>query len=324
MAIQPYAKFKAITDFNQTLLTEEIEYNLKEFTRWGLLYIGAWQDVQIPSSGYYGGTYHELTAIVDPQYEELQVWETPRKDLVYETGINNPDLAGHEPISISGVYVNNTFYGSGHATYGHYIDYTNGHVIFNTPLVDGDTVQMNYSYRTVSVEVADESPLWREIQYGSFRVDDSHRTDNSKGEWTAVPALRRQQLPAIIIEAVPRGTNRGWEIGSQTLEVSRDILFHIIAENRGIRNRLCDIIALEENQTIWLFNSDDLVGGTDWPLDYRGAKNSAGLIYPNLIEAHKWLRTRFDKTYVSEMQSITPDLHLGTVRLTTQTIITKD
>ncbi len=324
MPVQPYHKFKAITNINETLLTEEIEYNLKEFTRWGLLYIGGWQNVEIPSSGYYGGTYHELTAIEDAQYDDLQVWETPRKDLVYETDINNPDLNNQEPISISGVWVNGAFYGSGHATYGHYIDYPNGHVVFNTALEEGDTVEMNYSYRTISVEIADNSPLWKEIQYGSLNVEDSHKSDKDKGEWTAIPALRRQQLPAVIIEAVPRGTNEGWQLGSQAMEVARDVLFHIVADNRGMRNKLCDTIALEENQTIWLFDSDELVSSNDWPIDYRGAKNPSGLTYPNLIELHKWLRMRFDKTYLSQMESLNPNLHYGNVRVTTKTILTKD
>lgn len=321
MAVEHYTIFKATTNINETLLTNEVELNLKAWMRWALLKIGAWQDVEMDSSGYYGGNFHELTAIEDPSYSDYQVWETPKKDIVHETGV---DFNDQEPIEISGVWVNGSFYAPGHATYGHYVDYPNGRVVFNAALDSDDVVKMNYSYRTVSVEIADDSPLWKEIQYGSLRVDNTHRTDPDKGQWSAIPSLKRQQLPAIIIEAVPRGSNKGWEIGSQALMVNRDVLFHIVAEDRLIRNNLVDIVALEENKTIWMFNSDDLVNTDDWPLDYRGAKNTNGLTYPNLIENYKWLRLTILKTLIAEVGGLNPYLHEGTVRATCEIILTKD
>ena len=321
MSVAPYTQFRAVTNFNNTLLTNEIEQNLKYWARWCFLKIGAWQDVEIPSSGYYGGDFSLLTPVVDPNYEEYQVYAAPKMDLVYEEGV---DYDGANPIAISGVWINDGFYGSGDASHGHYVDYDNGYVVFTEPLTSTDVVKMNYSFRTVSVQIADESPIWKEIQYGSLRVDDTHVLDNENGQWTAIPAIARQQMPCVIFEAVPRGSHKPWELGGMGQIITRDVLAHIVAQDRQTRNNITDIFAFEGEHVIWLFNSDEIVGSTDWPLDYRGAKNDNGLNYPDLIERYKWLRTRIGETVISEIESRNPYLHESTVRLRTETIFGRE
>jgi hypothetical protein len=322
MALEPYTQFKATTNINNTLLMEEMEHSIEEWLKWSLLRIGAWQDVDMESSGYFGGDFHTLSRVVDPSYDEYQVWETPVKVLVYESGVN---FNGNEnPVEISGVWINGAFYEPDDITYGHYVDYPNGRVVFNTALTSDDIVEMNYSYRTVTVEIAGESDRWKEIPYGSRRVDNPHRVDPDKGQWAAIPALKRIKLPAIVIEAVARGTNKGYQLGSQALVTKRDVLFHIVAEDRRWRNRLSDIVLGEQEQTIWLFNSDNIVGTQDWPVDYRGAKNDSGLTYPELIDKYKWLRMRIDRMVLAEVENLNPYLHEGTVRGTMEIIYTKD
>lgn len=302
-------------------MTEEIEQNLKHWMRWSFLKIGAWQDVNIPASGYYGGDFSLLSPAIDSSFDDYSVYETPKLDLVFEEDV---DFNGAEPIGISGVWINSAFYPQNDVTYGHYVDYENGRVIFTNALSATDEVKMNYSYRTVSIQIADESEIWKEVQYGTLRVDDPHVLDNTKGEWTAIPSLKRQQLPVIVLEAVSKGTQKPYEIGGQTMYVYRDILAHILSENRYLRNRLADILAFEQEHVIWLFNSDALAGSTDWPLDYRGAKTSTGLNYEALIEAHKWLKMTIKESVISEVESFHPRLIEATVRLKTETIFGRD
>lgn len=320
-AEQPYTTFRATTNFKNTLLTEEIEENLKHWMRWSFLKIGAWQDVLIPESGWDGGYFHLLNPSIDPSFEDLTVYETPRLDLVYESGV---DFSGSNPIQISGVWINGSFYEPDDSTFGHYVDYENGRVIFDTPLSSGDQVEMNYSYRTVSVQVADESELWKEVQFGTLRVDDSHLSDKERGEWSAVPSIKRQQLPVIVLECVPRGTNKPYELGSGAHYVYRDVLAHILAENRHIRNRIADVLSFEEDHVIWLFNSDSITGSSDWPLDYRGSKNENGLNYPQIIDKYKWLRCSLQNTTIADVETRNRYLHEGTVRIKTETVFAID
>lgn len=320
MSVDPYTKFKSVTDFNETLLTENIEDNLKHYLRWSLLNIGCWQDVNIPQSGIDGGDFSLLTPVIDNSYDDYRVYETPKLDIVYESGI---DFNGLSPIEISGVWINDDLYGPDFdISHPYFIDYENGRIIFDDPLADTDVVKLNYSYRTISVQMVEESPMWKQIQYGSLRVEDPHVLDRDKGDWAAIPSIRRQQLPAIFIEAIPVGSNKPWELGAGGHLVYRDILLHVVAENRRLRNRIMDILASEEEHTLWIWDSNN-ISIADWPLDYRGMKNSGGLMYPELINKYKWLRTFILKTYISDIESRNPNLHEATVRIKTETIFGK-
>lgn len=315
-----YTKFKGVTDFNKNLLKNELERNLQLYLNWCFLGIGAWSDVEITTPYIKGGNFETLHCSLDPAYTNYTVWETPRKNLVYEDITFN----GSSPIVIDGVYVNGTKYASNHSTYGHNIDYINGRVIFNSARLSTDIIKLEYSYKNVSIEICDDSELWKEIQNGSYNVADNHISNAQKGEWTAIQAQKRQQLPAIIIEAVPRRFNKPYQLGSQSLLVYQDVLFHVLAETRNMRNNLCDILSFQEPQVIWLIDSDQIVGSTDWPLTYLGYKNQSGLIYPDLVEQYKWLTVTFKETTESEVQNIHPRLFEGTVRCKMEIVFTKE
>ena len=97
--------FQHVSQVGDTLLNCELESNLKSYLDWGMLGIGGWFNVNIPTSGAWGGTFDQLRVVDDPSYTLGQVWETARKDWVWETGVA---YTGGSPIDISGVYVNST------------------------------------------------------------------------------------------------------------------------------------------------------------------------------------------------------------------------
>ena len=115
--------FKQVSQVGNTLLNSQLESNLKSFIDWGMLGIGGWFNITIPSSGAWGGTFDQLRVVDDPSYTLGQVWETPRKDWVWETGVA---YIGSSPIDISGVYIDDTLKGTGDATYGHHYNYPLG------------------------------------------------------------------------------------------------------------------------------------------------------------------------------------------------------
>ncbi len=316
MAYNSYTKLNDhVTHVGETLLTSQLESNLKTYFDWGLLEIGAFSNVTTATSGAYGGSFDRLRLVDDPSYSEGQVWETARKDWVWETGVTYS-----EPTDVSGVYVNSVKYDTGDATYGHHYNYPLGRVVFDNAVSSDKTVKINYSYRNVQTYVADQAPWWDEIQYNSFRVDDSTFHDVGSGNWQIL-SNHRVQLPAIVIEAVPRRNFRPYEMGTVGNYVYQDVLFHVIAESRWWRNQLVDIVSLEKDRTIWLYDNNSIANITGYPLDYRGMRVSDPLMYPTLVESHRYKMARYYSMAVTEMESVNSRLHKGTVRATFEIVM---
>ena len=60
--------FAKVEQIGQTLLTSEIEANLKGFLDWAFLGVGAWFDVNIPTAGAWGGDFSTLRPVEDFSY----------------------------------------------------------------------------------------------------------------------------------------------------------------------------------------------------------------------------------------------------------------
>ncbi len=88
MACEDHLSFKSIDNIGDTLLMSELEGNLKLWFDWAMLGIGAWTDVDIPTSGAFGGDFSILRSVDDDSYTDGQVWQGNRKDWVWETGVN--------------------------------------------------------------------------------------------------------------------------------------------------------------------------------------------------------------------------------------------
>ena len=328
MAIEDHTKLKGITHVGNSQFTTILENNLKAFVDWGLLGIGAWFDVTIPTSGAYGGSFHKLRLVDDPSYTAGQVWETPRKDIVWESGVSYQSATGVQPIQISGVFVGGiakeNIYGTGDATYGHYVDYPLGRVVFDSAISTSSDVYMNYSYRWVQTYIADKAPWWQELQYRSFRVDGSHISQTGSGDWS-IGGQHRVQLPAVVIEAVPRRYAEGFELGNANLRTFQDILFHIVAESKWQRNQLVDILSGQQDKAIYLFDTNKVAASGAYPLDYRGARVDDPLMYPDLVvsspDGYRWRKCWIGKSTLSEVESFHPSLHEAIVRTTFEVVV---
>lgn len=319
MACEPYTKFNKVSHIGNTLLSSEIENNMKWFLDWAFLGIGGWSNVTMPTSGAFGGTFDTLRLVNDPSYSNGQVWEGARKDWVWETGSS---YEGYDPIQISGVYVNGVLKGTGDATYGHHYNYPLGRVVFDSPISTSDTVKVEYSYRNVQVYVADEAPWWDELQYNSLRVDDTYYSSTGSGSW-GILANHRVQMPAIVLETVPRRRFKPYQLGDTSQFVQQDIVFHIVGENRWWRNQLVDILSYQIDSQLWLFKTDTLIGSGAYPLDYRGMKVSSPLNYDDVVNTpqYRYLLARMTNMSITEMESYDARLHEGTVRATLEVVL---
>jgi len=307
---------KHVTNIGTTLLTSQIETNLKTYLDWGLLGVGSFSNVDIPTSGAFGGTFDKLRLVDDPSYADGQVWESARKDWIWETGV----YYDTQPTNISGVNINGSFYGTGDATYGHHYNYPLGRVVFDSAIPVNSNVQLEYSYRNVQTYIADQAPWWDEIQYGSYRVDDSTLYDVGSGNWQIL-SNNRVQLPAVVLEATSRRSFRPYELGTVSNFVYTDVLFHILSESRWWRNQLVDVISLEKDRTIWLYDNNQVASVTGYPLDHRGMRVSNPLMYPYLVDNYRYKMARFFNMAVTEMESPNSRLHRATVRATFEIVM---
>ena len=320
MATTPYTTFSKVSNVGDSLLNSELENNLKWYLDWGLLGIGGWSNISIPTAGAYGGTFDSLRPVQDPAYADGQVWETARKDWVWETG--TAWTGSEAPVQISGAYVDSTLYGTGDATYGHHYDYSLGRVVFDNPIDTTKSVNMEYSYRNVQVYIADQAPWWDELQYNSLRVDDATFDVAGSGAW-GILSNHRVQMPAVVLETVPRRRFTPYQLGDTSQFVQQDVVFHVVAESRWWRNQLIDILSFQKDNQIWLFNSNTLSDSGVYPLDYRGMKTESPLNYNDVVENpnYRYLLCRITDMAITEMESYNSRLHEGTVRATFEVVL---
>jgi len=267
-------EFNYVSSLNDNFYIPCVENNLKSFLDYGFLNIGGFVNVNIATSGLYGQSFHVLKSSVDPGYPNNRVWQTPKKDWVWESGVV---YNGSSPIQISGLYLNNSFYaapsGSGSITYS--LDYANGRVIFNSSVSASSKVEMAYSYRWCQVATASSSQGSKYLQQFTYEPNRSINTNN-KGD-NAIAANSRLQMPAIVIETIPKNRETPYELGSLISLREQDILLHIYTENINDLNVIMDILRLQKEKNIQLYNIKNVVSNQKYGLNSDGSKNLNGL-----------------------------------------------
>lgn len=314
--------FKFVNHIGDFQVMNQLEVNLKALTEWSILRMGGFSNITSPTSGAYGGDFAALRLVDDPMYTAGQVWESARRDWVWESGVNYSDPTGgiHNPNTVGTPVVN------GSATSETYVvNYPLGRIIFDTAIATTATVSTQHAFRDVQVLIADEAPWWRQLQFQSFRPDDSHFGQTTSGNWSILGS-NAVQMPVVIIEAVPRARSEPYELGNVSLIRQQDVLFHVFSEVRSIRNNLVDYIANQSDSTFWLFNANEIAASSAFPLDFNGDLAAGAKTYPTLAAiadsgGFRWKRCRFTNATVSELEALHPNLYEGTVRLTMEVIL---
>lgn len=311
-----YTKLKGITDISESTLCDQLETNLIEFFNWGMLGIGAFFNVVTDFDE------SRLRPVKDPSLPSTastRIWEPARNDIVWESGVEY----GMQPISISGVYVNGTFYSKATVgPYSHYVDYTNGRVVFNNSIPKDANVRMEYSYRYFHFTSAD-SKWFRQLMFESFRVDDSQFLQYGSGVWSIL-SQNRVQLPAVVVETVPRRRFEGYQLGGGH-KIHQDILFHIFTENPWDRKTILDIITFQKDKSIRGFDKNLIASADRWMFNEDGALSSNAVTYPQLVAptgdgGFFWKKILFSDMASQESISL-PPLHQAVVRGTFEVIL---
>ncbi|MQF98160.1 MAG: hypothetical protein FI729_01320 [SAR202 cluster bacterium] len=319
-----FSPLKGFKNINSSTLSNDIQDGLVEFFDWALLDKGNYFNVTLNEQSPNGEDYSKLRLSSNDSYTLGQVWEGFRKNWVWQTGISVDGMdspfvssdANH--LGVSGVYVNDVFQpSSGVGQYAHSIDHFNGRVIFDSAIPSGSKVQAEHSYKYINVVYANNVPWLREIQTSTLQPT-SNFNEVSNGAWD-IPTETRLQLPAIAIEVVPTRRFKGYQLGGGQFVYS-DVIFHCIAEDEYTRNQMVDIISLQNDKTIHLFDSNSINQDSDFPLDYKGSVVPSALRYPDLVETHPGGRLRLTNARIEQMIMAKSDVFGGVVRMTTEGI----
>jgi len=313
-----YTKFKGVQQVYRDLETQNLLHGVVDFLRYGFLEVGAFQNITTGVSGVYGGNKSYLRPVSDPRFNNYQVWEGFRGDWVWESGLDYST----QPLVISGVQVGGTFYGPADATYGHYIDYPRGRVVFNSAKSSTLLVQEEFSHRTVNV-VEVEHPYIRNLMYESFRVDKSDFDVAGSGAWNYLGDYR-VQLPCVGVRVVPVGTFSPYQIGGgQYGHISAK--FYIFADNSFERDQITDIIARQNDKTIWIANRALMKESGVYPYDinYLGSLVDSPIQYPDIVsdETWQWRKIQFRNTSKETVDSNNNWLYRSTVTTTFEIIL---
>lgn len=310
---------KGFTNIGDSLVTNHTRENLIQFFDYGLLEKGNFINVNIPTTGVYGGLDHRLRMARDPRYTNGQVWETFRGNLVWESGFGANVGTDNSRPGISGVYVNNTFYPtSTTGTYAHKINHVLGRVIFDSPIAATSVVTCNYSYKYITVCAADGINFFRQVQEDSERSDSSNFIAGS-GEYARL-SENRLQLPVIGIEIGRSRSMRGFALGGGQI-CETDVLLHCLAEDTYTRDNLVDIVTNQNNLEIFGFDLDLIASGNSFPLNISGVPVSGAKMYPSLVSSFRGNQIRIKDSKFDSIYSLSPNIHVGTVKITTECVL---
>ena len=315
----PLKGFDSVFD---STLNEEIEDALVEYFDWALLRKGNYFNVDLGERNEQGLDMSALS----PEYEDGEllttVWHSSQKDWVWqyvESKDQPPTIASQDPAKpgIPGVYIDGVLYPPDTTgQYAYKINYINGTVRFDNPVDVTTNVQVAFSHKWISVTYVRELPWFKKVQ-SRLSGPDTSFFENKQGDWT-LPPINRLQLPAIAIEVVPPRRFKPYQIGGGQI-VYTDVLFHCLASNENVRDKLVDIVSYQNDRRIDIFNSNKVAKAGDFPFDHYGSPIPNAKTFPELVAAYPGYRMTFDN---ARSQGITTmgDLQGATVRVTVETV----
>lgn len=292
--------------FESSTISDILLKNFVYFFDWGFASAGGYTNVNIPGTGFYGSDKSKMHVVSDPNYASGRVWQTQRQNWVWESGLYR---TGNIPVS--GVFVNNTFVGSGYK-----IKPKDGQVVFDSPISPTANVRISYSNKRINVLPISSVPWLKNIQRRSFEGANNF---GGSGEF-AILGQSRVQLPAITVDVTPPKDYIPYQLGGGK-EYLNDIVFHVIAETSSECKELLDKICFQSGRTIKLFNPSTAAASGVRVFDGNGflsnSANPSGT-YPSLINNFYYKLCYIEEHGNVNVTDLDPKLSIGSIRFTTQ------
>lgn len=302
-------QFQHVSSIGSKNRVASLEDNIKSFLDWSFLNIGGFINVSIPTSGIdTSNTFSSFKPVTTTSVTPNRVWEAPRKDWVYESGIS---FKTSSPLYFSGVYFNNTFLPAptGSGAYGYSVNYPLGRLTFNFNLAPSSTVRASYSHRYIQVYKASDAVWWKELQKDTYNPDNFKSTNDY-----LLLSNHRVQLPAIVIELIPRTILSPYQLGTTENIIVQDLLLHIFTNNPSQRNSIVDTLLLQKDNTFWLYDLNKIVKDNKTELTAFGSLNPSGINYENMVSEYKSHWTTIKNSTIIELNTISSSLYNGVVR----------
>jgi hypothetical protein len=312
------AGFQNVEDFNSYYLETQLEDNLKSFLDWGFLNIGGFVNINRPTQNINNSIgFHNLKLQSDPQFlieAAGRVWETPKRQWVATTGIQ---YKGVEPIQISGVYINNQFTPgpTGNAQYSYTLDYNLGRVTFSKGLPTNTSVQMEYAYKAIQTyKATDNFSNLKDLQRYTFLSSEDSKNLKSKPN---------AQMPCVIVQIISGNNYKPYQLGSTDFLASQDVMLHVFTENAIDKQNIVDIIKLQKDRTLLLYDLKKVVKNNVYELNSDGSLNNNRINYENLLNnsAYFWKYASFEDVRGIDNETLQSDLYYNATRITIKTLL---
>jgi len=266
-------------------LTDQLLYNIKWFLDHNLAKNGAYGVYEYDDSGdldesFYSDDESKLSQSIDERYETGKVWEGVGREWVWESGISLGSGA-ISPFRVSGVYVDGDFFSTSHTGINRFhVDYINGRIIFDEPKSSDTEIHTNYTRRSVYVGFADTE---------EFRVMMRNAVEDFLTDTLPSGTPNRENqiwFPSVFIE-VQDGEGRGLQLGGGQIK-TRNIIFHIFADNPQDRNLLMDWLDYQSRATFFMADLNNIT----FPFDEYGDIVSGVTNWPNMTTQNPWKKLR--------------------------------
>lgn len=298
-------EFKGVASgFGGFELTDQILYNAKWWLDWNLANKGAYEIYTYNSASWYDDDESRLHLVPDERYEAGRVWEASAREFVWESGISMGVGGAIDPFRVSGVYVEGSFYPTSSVGINrHHVDYLNGRIIFDEPKDSTDDIRAEFTRRSIHVGFADDP---------EFRLMMLNAVENFQNDIlpSGTPSREHQLwFPSIFIEDTD-GKGRGLQLGGGQIK-TRNIVFHIFADNPQDRNLLKDWLDYQSRATFWMADLNNVT----FPFDQYGDIVAGVTNWPDMTIAYPWKRLRVMDSTPESLNSLNSQMFRARVTL---------
>jgi hypothetical protein len=190
----------------------------------------------------------------DPSYPldtgtTVHVWQGYRRNWVSESGVVLWASGISDPTIPRSVFVSGVSSGVkdfGDTVSGLAIDFRNGRVLFETPILATTTIEVAHSYKDVWVDTLSRDMITTQVT----SVDNTKRIIINN-----VPSGEVGQLPMILMEIADSPSPVGRELGGGLI-MSPVVHLHVVAENRYDKDELIDFLQYQTHKTIRMIDYD--------------------------------------------------------------------
>lgn len=261
--------------YGNKTLTQIIRENVIGMLRYGLLEVGAFYNIPIGTTDANGNDLSRYRPVSYPGQSGIRVFQGFKADAVWEQGINLDYASGAQPLSITGIRVNDVVVPTGTSisgTISYYLDYPKNRVVFSAALPSGTKVQVPHTVRAVSVYDAG-GDVYRKLT--SDWVNSPSGTSNG----AQYSIEEKIYLPALFVRVDGFGNSAGFELGSRTKISEAKITIDALSVDDFSIERLQDMCFALESRFVTFYDIDS----APRPYNQNGALSTGALTYPQLI-----------------------------------------